>query len=319
MRLAVVHDIAAFAAQLAVAAGKQLQLSSSRSSSSSATTPAAQLAPSGLQDSPEFLALTLLVLQGQLTAAEAGIFAEPAQVQQQQQHCSHELFAALLEAEMEDYCSGVQVLMYPLRPLGRHILFSWVAAPCWQQHSSDECILHVLLLLQPLLQAWEDRNAFDSAAPAAAAADRGLDSSLLLLWELPVVLLQLAVGAWQRGEVVRAAFINSKSGRVRTAVRRRVCCCCSGCSWPSSTSAARKPHHRHHRHLLQLLLLVRLLLLQLAALLLHLLQLATIQRSQCQRHAAQKQRCVRCCLRCWQLSQTLDTTGTARSVIWRRP
>jgi hypothetical protein len=89
MRLQLLHDIASFAAQLALAAGRNLQMRSSscisrKSSSSSSSSfsdflldAAPQLAAPKLQDSPEFLALMLLVLHGQLTAAEAGLFATP--------------------------------------------------------------------------------------------------------------------------------------------------------------------------------------------------------------------------------------------------
>jgi hypothetical protein len=120
-------------------------------------------------------------------------------------HCSNELFEDLLHAEIQEYCSAVNILMYPWSYVGRLVSSSWGTAPCWQQYSSAKDIRHVLLVLLPLLQAWEGRNEFDSTAPAAeraraAAEDRGLDGSLQLLCHLPVLLLQLAIGACQRSE-----------------------------------------------------------------------------------------------------------------------
>jgi hypothetical protein len=220
-----VPDIAYVAVQLALAAGRHPQLSDSSSGSDvfPVTAP-------GLLDSPELLALTLLVLHGQLTAAEAGLFATPAQVQQQQQqrpqeepaHCSHQLFSELLGHAVEDYCCAVHIFLHPLRQLGERVSSSWEAAPCWQQHSSAEDIRHVLLLLLPLLRAWESRNKCDSAAPAAervqaAEEDRGLDGSLQLLCHLPVLLLQLTIGAWQRS---KAALCTAA---LRTAVAAARC------------------------------------------------------------------------------------------------
>jgi hypothetical protein len=158
MRLSVLHDIAAAGTQLVLDASKQLHSSSScsgsssscsgsssssnSSSNSSSSAVSSVLAASGLQDCWELLALTLLVLHGQLTAAgdryhtaaspastDDGQTADDAQQQQQQQDASQQ-FAKLLDSEMTEHHDAVHTFMYPWLDIGSTVAAYWEAAPC---------------------------------------------------------------------------------------------------------------------------------------------------------------------------------------------
>jgi hypothetical protein len=93
----------------------------------------------------------------------------------------------------------------------------------------------VLLLLQPLLQAWNCRNEYDDEAAeppewASGAGIGGLDDSLQLLWHLPVVLLQLATGAWQRGERELSLEALRAATAATTCLDQATCWTCEDCS-----------------------------------------------------------------------------------------
>jgi hypothetical protein len=221
MRLDILQPVAAFGTQLVLAAGKLLDYSSRTASSSSssssreavtaATVAAGPLAAAGLQDSPEFLALTLLVLHGQLAAVRqhtSGQAVDSAvagqqdsedgeggvQQQQQQQYVRIQDEQAWHGwcAEVQQYFNQVD-FMIETNATGEKVAGYWEGAPCWQQHSSAEDIRLVLLLLLPLLEAAES---------SPWMRGKGVEeSSVLLLLYLPVVLLQLAGQAWNNSDV----------------------------------------------------------------------------------------------------------------------
>ncbi|KAF6262678.1 hypothetical protein COO60DRAFT_603016 [Scenedesmus sp. NREL 46B-D3] len=204
MRLGIVHDIAAFGAQLVLAAGRQLQDSCSSSSSASAST-----------STTSFLALAMLVLHGQLTAAGDAYLPAATRAQREeeigQQPWTHELIEGLFAEEREQYREALQLFIRSYVPPGTCVVTCWERAPCWQQHSSAEdvrlvlLVLPPLLVLQPLLQAWECRPMFDACTAElrqspSSSEQQELHGFWLMVWCMPAVLLQLAISALQRGE-----------------------------------------------------------------------------------------------------------------------
>jgi hypothetical protein len=221
MRLDMLQSVAAFGTQLVLAAGRLLDSSSSstanNSSSSSEATAADPLAAAALLESPEFLALTVLVLTGQLTAtklaghaataAPAAAGVDPSEagqqegdgseedVQQQQQHMRSqgEELDLLLSTEAQHYCSQVNDFMSLWHPMSRTVVLRWEGAPCWQQHSGSADVRLVLLVLLALLDAATDAT--------LQHADQEHPDVVLMLLHLPVLLLQLSSRDWQQQEV----------------------------------------------------------------------------------------------------------------------
>uniref|UniRef100_A0A383W307 ATP-dependent RNA helicase n=1 Tax=Tetradesmus obliquus TaxID=3088 RepID=A0A383W307_TETOB len=217
MRPAILHDIADTSTQLLLAAGRLLDSSSSSSSSgassssssSSSSSAVPQLEAAGLQDSPDLLALTLLVLHGQLATAGSYLPAAAEGVQEDQEQAAERLtsqqqFEYLLQRELQRYRSQLHTFFCAWESPGRLFAGYWEAAPCWQQHSTTADIRLVLQVLTPLLAAWESSNELgrDKQQPTWLVEERAsVTDTVALLWHLPVVLLQMALQAWQQQEV----------------------------------------------------------------------------------------------------------------------
>jgi hypothetical protein len=158
-----------------------------------------------LQDIPEFLALTLLVLHAQLTVTTLGAefladvlqrsrnaaAGDSQQQQQQQQQCERspeEQYECLLSSECVAHFISAQDFLYVWTPVGATIDAQWARSPCWQQQSIPTDTRLVLLVLQQLLEAWVLRT----ASGALRVEEGKLSDSVLLL--------QLAMRGWQKHE-----------------------------------------------------------------------------------------------------------------------